>query len=76
MQKDQELPSYTEERKALGKFDTQIVKIDRNSSAETLHAQLAGPGALLREGNVIGFPTETVYGLGANALDGKAARKV
>jgi L-threonylcarbamoyladenylate synthase len=27
---------------------------------------------LLRDGGVVAFPTETVYGLGANALDGKA----
>ena len=29
-------------------------------------------GRLLREGKVVGIPTETVYGLGANALDTKA----
>ena len=26
-------------------------------------------GRLLSEGQLVGFPTETVYGLGANALD-------
>lgn len=25
---------------------------------------------------MVGFPTETVYGLGANALDGAAVRKI
>ena len=30
----------------------------------------------LRNGEVIGFPTETVYGLGANALDPEAVGKV
>jgi hypothetical protein len=76
MQKDAELPSYGEERRALGKFETQVVKVDREAPRETLEKQLAGPGALIREGQVVGFPTETVYGLGANALDGSAARKV
>nr|MBQ4318756.1 Sua5/YciO/YrdC/YwlC family protein [Clostridia bacterium] len=28
---------------------------------------------LIREGGLVGFPTETVYGLGANALDADAA---
>lgn len=30
----------------------------------------------LRQGEVVAFPTETVYGLGANALDGKAVSKI
>lgn len=33
-------------------------------------------GALLKEGALVAFPTETVYGLGANALDEKAAAKI
>ena len=28
--------------------------------------------SIIREGGLVAFPTETVYGLGANALDGKA----
>ena len=32
--------------------------------------------ALLRQGEVVAFPTETVYGLGANALDAEAVRKI
>src|SRR5690554_1179636 len=31
---------------------------------------------LLRAGELIGFPTETVYGLGANALDENAVEKI
>lgn len=31
---------------------------------------------LLRAGETVAFPTETVYGLGANALDADAARKI
>ena len=31
---------------------------------------------LLREGGLVAFPTETVYGLGANALDGKAVLRI
>lgn len=31
---------------------------------------------ILRQGGLVAFPTETVYGLGANGLDGEAAAKV
>lgn len=33
-------------------------------------------GALLAAGQVVGIPTETVYGLGANALDPDAVRRI
>lgn len=32
--------------------------------------------AILRDGGLVAFPTETVYGLGANALDANAIRKI
>src|SRR5258708_13469216 len=31
---------------------------------------------IVREGGLVVFPTETVYGLGANALDASAVRKI
>ena len=31
-------------------------------------------GAILRSGGLVAFPTETVYGLGANALDATATK--
>ena len=37
---------------------------------------LARAGALIREGRLVAFPTETVYGLGANALDAKAVKSI
>jgi L-threonylcarbamoyladenylate synthase len=53
-------------------------------STEVLHVDAAcpDPGALmraanlLREGGLVAFPTETVYGLGANALDPDAVLKI
>src|SRR5579875_2286311 len=32
--------------------------------------------AILRSGGTVAFPTETVYGLGANALDAEAVKKI
>ncbi len=33
-------------------------------------------GALIRQGRLVAFPTETVYGLGANGMDPLAASKI
>lgn len=51
---------------------TKIEKIDQNKINETI---LNEAGEILKEGGLVAFPTETVYGLGANALDPKASEK-
>ncbi len=33
-------------------------------------------GGVLRDGGLVAFPTETVYGLGANALDAEAVKRI
>jgi L-threonylcarbamoyladenylate synthase len=38
--------------------------------------EIARAAALLREGRLVAFPTETVYGLGANALDAAAVARI
>lgn len=38
--------------------------------------QLDQAVVLLQQGEIVAFPTETVYGLGANALDGTAVSKI
>jgi L-threonylcarbamoyladenylate synthase len=37
---------------------------------------IARAAKLLREGQLVAFPTETVYGLGAHALDAEAVRRI
>ena len=37
---------------------------------------IAEAGEIIRAGGLVGFPTETVYGLGANALNGDAVRMI
>lgn len=37
---------------------------------------LSRAGALIRSGELVAFPTETVYGLGANALDAHAVKRI
>ena len=41
-----------------------------------LISDLQHPAELLRTGHLVAFPTETVYGLGANALDADAVAKI
>ena len=38
--------------------------------------EIAFAAEIIRNGGVVGFPTETVYGLGGNALDASAAEKI
>jgi len=40
------------------------------------HEDLIRPAEMLARGEVVAFPTETVYGLGANALDPEAVARI
>jgi len=40
------------------------------------NADIANAARMLRAGGLVAFPTETVYGLGANAADGQAVAKL
>ena len=53
-------------------METKIRKIDKNQIDEDI---IREAGALLKAGKLVAFPTETVYGLGADALQEEAARK-
>ena len=50
-----------------------IIIEDRNHIKDEELKEAAG---ILRSGGLVAFPTETVYGLGGNALDEDAARKI
>ncbi len=53
-------------------MDTVIGKITQGDN-DKIFQQAAG---IIRAGGLVAFPTETVYGLGANALDEDAASKI
>ncbi len=40
------------------------------------HQQIQAAAELIRQGRLVAFPTETVYGLGANALDAVAVARI
>ena len=54
-------------------MQTKLVKIDcRNIESDNLKEA----ADIIREGGLVAFPTETVYGLGADALRPEAAKKI
>lgn len=54
-------------------METKIIKIDQESYFNKV---LNYPANILKSGGLVAFPTETVYGLGANALDAEAIKKI
>lgn len=53
-------------------MNTKIVRISEDREEKWVEQS----GEILQHGGLVAFPTETVYGLGANALDEKAAAKI
>ena len=49
---------------------------DTKGQQKEIEDNIASAGKLLREGGLVAIPTETVYGLGANGLDGGAVRRI
>jgi L-threonylcarbamoyladenylate synthase len=54
-------------------METQIIKLD---AYEFNMDELKCAAEILKSGGLVAFPTETVYGLGANALDEKAVNGI
>ncbi len=44
--------------------------------AKILPETIEQAARIIRAGGLVAFPTETVYGLGANALDGEAVARI
>ncbi|KYG29235.1 L-threonylcarbamoyladenylate synthase [Alkalihalobacillus trypoxylicola] len=56
--------------------ETKRWHLDNDSQNLQNHPSIIESAKLLRQGEVIAFPTETVYGLGANALDPIAIEQI
>ncbi len=52
----------------------QTIMMDMTQSVDPEQMQQAG--GIIRSGGLVAFPTETVYGLGGNALDPEASKKI
>ena len=64
-----------------GKLECSIIKnmrtiIEKVNKNELNTEIIKEAGRILKEGGLVAFPTETVYGLGADALNEDAARKI
>ena len=55
---------------------TEVKKIMDTKLFHTDDNEIAEAGEILRNGGLVAFPTETVYGLGASAFDSDAAKKI
>ena len=54
-----------------------MTRLNRRKNVHPANARsLRAAAARLRRGELVAFPTETVYGLGANALDAEAVAKI
>ena len=54
-------------------METKIIKIDQDNLD---HKLMQEAGDLIAAGELVAFPTETVYGLGGDALDPEASKKI
>lgn len=57
-------------------MSTRLLRIDPALGDRALHEALAEPARVLRAGGLVAVPTETVYGLAANALDADAVARI
>ena len=58
-------------------METKIVEVEEERVEEgAAQAFLKEAGAVLKEGGLVAFPTETVYGLGGDALNKESSRKI
>ncbi len=54
-------------------MDTKILKID---TVEPQQSRIKEAARIVKSGGIVVFPTETVYGIGANAFDAKACANI
>src|SRR3974390_689828 len=54
----------------------QLFRDNETRTPRLTDSALPRAAELLRSGQLVAFPTETVYGLGANALDPRAVRRI
>jgi L-threonylcarbamoyladenylate synthase len=53
-----------------------VTRVLTLEAAQPDHNAIAEAAAALRAGGLVAFPTETVYGLGANGLDVRAVERI
>ncbi|SDB36221.1 L-threonylcarbamoyladenylate synthase [Butyrivibrio sp. INlla16] len=57
-------------------MNTELIQINENNIDAAALAALQRAGTILKNGGLVAFPTETVYGLGGDALNPKSSMKI
>ncbi len=57
-------------------MNTEVIQIDENNIDKDAQSALERAGSILKEGGLVAFPTETVYGLGGDALNPESSKKI
>lgn len=57
-------------------MNTEVIKIDENNIDKDAQSSLERAGSIIRDGGLVAFPTETVYGLGGDALNPESSKKI
>ncbi len=55
---------------------TEVVEIEEKNIDEKAEADLKKAGDIIKDGGLVAFPTETVYGLGGDALNPDSSKKI
>ena len=57
-------------------MNTEVIKIDEKNIDGDARSALERAGSIIRDGGLVAFPTETVYGLGGDALNPESSKKI
>ena len=57
-------------------METEILSIAADEPEESVRQKLSRAGDIIKNGGLVAFPTETVYGLGGDALNSESSRKI
>jgi L-threonylcarbamoyladenylate synthase len=57
-------------------MQTEIISIAMDESVQSKESKLTRAGEIIKGGGLVAFPTETVYGLGGDALNNESSKKI
>ena len=57
-------------------METEVVIIEEKNIDDVAKENLKKAGQIIKDGGLVAFPTETVYGLGGDALNPKSSQKI
>lgn len=57
-------------------METEVIQIDEHNIDEAASKSLVKAGEIIKSGGLVAFPTETVYGLGGDALNPESSRRI